>query len=102
MVFMAKRRYDALSPAARKILDDNAGEAMSRTLGAGWDEEADMAREKAKADSKQQVVTPTAEQTETWKQIVAPVTADWVKNTPGGDKVLDAFHTYLTDVKAGH
>ena len=102
MVFMAKRRYDALSPAARKILDDNSGEAMSRTLGAGWDEEAEAARAKAKADPKQQVVTPTAEQTETWKQIVAPVTADWVKNTPGGDKVLEAFHTYLTDVKAGH
>ena len=102
MVFIAKKRYDALSPAARKILDDNSGEAMSRTLGTAWDETAEEARQKAKADPKQQVVYPTDAETAKWQKAVAPVTADWVKNTPGGDKVLAAFHAYLTQVKAGH
>jgi TRAP-type transport system periplasmic protein len=101
MVFMAKKRYAALPPAARKILDANSGEAESRTLGAAWDEVANEALQAARADPKQQVVTPTAAQTEKWKQIVAPVTADWIKNTPGGEKVLTVFRTYLAQIKAG-
>ena len=36
MVFMAKKRYDALPPAAKKILDDNSGEAASRAWGKWW------------------------------------------------------------------
>ncbi len=102
MVFIARKRYDALSPAARKILDDNSGEKMSRTLGAAWDEVADEARENAQADPKQLVVAPSAAATAKWQQIVVPVTADWVKETPGGDKVLTAFHAYLDQVRAGH
>ncbi len=101
MVFISRKRYDALSAAARKILDDNSGEAASRTLGAAWDEVADEARAAAQADPKQQVVAPTAAATATWQKVVAPVTADWAKDTPGGDKVLTAFHTYLAQVKAG-
>lgn len=101
MVFMAKKRYDALPPAARKILDENSGEAASRTLGQAWDEVADEAREKAEADPKQQVVMPSAADTERWKKIIAPVTDDWVKATPGGDKVLAAFRRYLAEVDAG-
>jgi TRAP-type C4-dicarboxylate transport system substrate-binding protein len=102
MVFMAKKRYDALSPEARKILDDNRGEAESHTLGLAWDEVADEARKAAQADAKQQVVFPTAEAVAKWQQITAPVSADWVKNTPGGDKVLTAFHAYLAQIKAGN
>jgi TRAP-type C4-dicarboxylate transport system substrate-binding protein len=101
MVFMSKKRYDALPPAARKILDDNSGEAMSRTLGAAWDEVADEAREKAQADPRHQMVAPTAAATATWQKIVAPVAADWVKATPGGEQVLAAFHNYLNEVRAG-
>lgn len=101
MVFMAKKRYDALPPAAKKILDENSGEAASRTLGLAWDEVADEARKAAEADPKVQVVTPTADALAKWEKITAPVSADWVKNTPGGEKVLTAFRTYLAQVKAG-
>lgn len=101
MVFMARKRYDALPPAARQLLDENSGEAESRTLGAAWDEVADEARQAAAADPKQQVVDPTADAVARWQQMTAPVSADWVKNTPGGAKVLTAFHTYLEQVKAG-
>jgi TRAP-type C4-dicarboxylate transport system substrate-binding protein len=101
MVFMTKKRYDALPPEARKILDANSGESASRTLGAAWDEVADEARKAAEADPKQRVVYPNAEAVTKWQQITAPVSADWVKNTQGGDKVLTAFRTYLAQVKAG-
>ena len=101
MVFMAKKRYDALPLAAKKILDENSGEAASRTLGLAWDEVADEARKAAEADPKQQVVYPTADALAKWEKMTAPVSAEWVKNTPGGDKVLTAFRTYLAQVKEG-
>jgi TRAP-type transport system periplasmic protein len=101
MVFMARKRYEALPAPARKVLDGNSGEAASRTLGAAWDEVAEEARQAAEADPKQQVVYPSAEAVATWQRITAPVSADWVKNTPGGEKVLTAFRTYLAQVKAG-
>ncbi len=101
MVFMAKKRYDALPPAVRKILDENSGEAESRTLGAAWDEVAEEARQAAKSDPKQTVVYPSAEETAKWRQTVAPATAEWINKTPGGDKVLTRFREILAEVKAG-
>ncbi len=99
MVFMTRRRYDALPAPARRILDENSGEAASRTLGAAWDEAADGARQSAEADPKQQVVYPTAEAPARWKTITAPVSAEWIKNTPGGEKVLAAFGAYLAQIR---
>lgn len=101
MVFMAKKRYEALSPEARKIIDANSGEAESRALGKAWDEVEDEARQAAKKDPKHTVVTPSPELTAKWQAAVAPVTDAWVKATPGGDKVLAAFHETLAQVKAG-
>lgn len=101
MVFMTKKRYDALPPAARKILDDNRGETESHTLGVAWDEVADEARKAAEADPKQKVVYPTAAAVAKWQEITAPVASEWVKNTPGGAQVLTAFHSYLADIKTG-
>jgi len=101
MVFMAKKRYEALSPEARKIIDQNSGEAESRTLGKAWDEVAEEARQAAKKDPKHTVVTPSPEQTAKWQAAVATVTDAWVKATPGGDKILAAFHETLAKVTAG-
>jgi TRAP-type C4-dicarboxylate transport system substrate-binding protein len=101
MVFMAKKRYAALSPEARKLIDDNSGEAESRALGKAWDEVEDEARQAAKKDPKHTVITPSPELTAKWQAAVAPVTDAWIKATPGGDKVLAAFRETLAKVKAG-
>jgi TRAP-type C4-dicarboxylate transport system substrate-binding protein len=102
MVFMTRKRYDALPPEARKLIDENSGEAESRTLGKAWDEVAEEARQLAKSDPKQTVVTPTPEQTVKWKATVQPVTDGWIQKNPAGAKVLARFREILTDVKAGH
>lgn len=101
MVFMAKKRYQALSPEARKILDANSGEAQTRALGKAWDEVEEEARKAAKADPKHTVLMPAADLTATWQHAVAPITAAWAQSTPGGKEVLAAFHDTLTQVKAG-
>jgi TRAP-type C4-dicarboxylate transport system substrate-binding protein len=102
MVFMTKTRYAALSPEARKLIDQNSGEVESRALGKAWDEVEEEARQAAKKDQKHTVVVPSPELTAKWQQEVAPVTDAWVKATPGGDKVLAAFRQTLAEVKAAH
>ena len=37
MVFMSKKKWDTLSPAVKKVLESNSGEAQSRAFGAFWD-----------------------------------------------------------------
>jgi TRAP-type transport system periplasmic protein len=101
MVFMKKQRYAALSPEARKIIDRNSGEAESRVLGTAWDEVEGEARDAAKKDPKHTLFYPPAAMTATWQAEVAPITDAWVNATPGGDKVLAAFHQILAQVKAG-
>lgn len=102
MVFMAKRKYAALPPAARKILDDNSGEAESRVYGAFWDDVNREGRDMVKAlGEKHQIVTPRPEIVAKWRQAVSPVVDDWVKTTPDGAKVLAAFRTEMGGLKAG-
>jgi len=101
MVFMARKRYQALPAEARKILDANSGEAQSRALGKAWDEVETEARNAAKADSKHIVVDPPAELTAKWQKAVTPITANWAETTPGGKALLENFRAVLTEVKAG-
>ncbi len=101
MVFMARKRYDALPATVRKIIDENSGEAISRQLGKALDELSEEARLKAKAQSGQVDVFATEAQAAKWRELTAPVTAAWVKETPGGEKVLSTFRQILADVKAG-
>ncbi|HEY3920153.1 MAG TPA: hypothetical protein VGL83_20350 [Stellaceae bacterium] len=101
MVFMTKKRYAALSPEARAIIDRNSGKAETRALGKAWDEVEGEARDAAKNDPKRTVFYPPDTMTAKWEEETAPITDAWTQATPGGAKVLAAFHRTLAQVKAG-
>ena len=102
MVFMAKKKYDALPAAVRKILDDNSGEAESRVYGKFWDDVDNEGREMVKAlGDKHKIVQQSPETAAKWRAEVAPVIDDFVKTTPDGAKVLAAFRDETAKVKAG-
>jgi TRAP-type C4-dicarboxylate transport system substrate-binding protein len=103
MVFMAKKKYDALPAAVRKILDDNSGEAESRFYGKFWDDVDNEGRDMVKAlGGKHQIVQQSPEIAAKWRQAVEPVIDDWVKATPDGAKALAAFRAETAKVKAGN
>jgi TRAP-type C4-dicarboxylate transport system substrate-binding protein len=103
MVFMAKKKYDALPAAVKKILDDNSGEAESRVYGKFWDDVDNEGRDMVKAlGDKHQIVQQTPEMAAQWRKAVEPVIGDWVKSTPDGEKVLAAFREQSAKVKAGN
>jgi len=42
-----------------------------------------------------------AAELERWKRVLAPVTSQWVKTAPDGQKVLDAFRAEVKRIKSG-
>jgi TRAP-type C4-dicarboxylate transport system substrate-binding protein len=102
MVFISKKRYDALPAAARKVIDDHSGEAQSRRFGAFWDSVQDEGRQMVKArGDKHTIVRLTPEQEKSVRDKIAPVAAEWARSTPGGDKVLGAYRELIAKVKSG-
>ena len=101
-IFMAKKRYEALPAAARKIIDDNSGAAESRAFGAFWDKVDQEGRDDVRKLPGHQIVQLSPAQKEAWRQKIEPLVAAWTKSTPDGDKVLAAYRQQLAAVKAGH
>ena len=101
VIFMAKKKYDALPAAARSVLDANSGEPASRAYGRFWDEMAERARALIKRTPGQRLVPLDAAQTASWREKSAPVIADWAKSIPDGRKLLDRFTLMLAAINAG-
>ncbi len=102
MVFMARKKYDALPPSVRKLLDDNSGESFSRASGANFDQEAREQRGPIVASGKHQIVGLTPAQDAHWRQSIEPVVDSWTASHPGGAKLLDSYRALLAAVDAGH
>lgn len=100
MMFMAKKRYEALPAAARKILDDNSGEAAARSWGAFLDKLADEAKTHVRTLPRQKVVELSPEQRAKWHAALASITQQWVAETPGGGTVLNRFRELLAQAQA--
>lgn len=103
IVFMARKKFDSLPAEVRKIIMSESGEAQSRLYGKFWDTVNAEERAKIKAQpDKHTIVTLSPEQEKKWDARVKPVTDEWVKNTPGGQKILGTFEAEIAKVKAGH
>lgn len=101
MLFMSQHKYDSLPADARKAIDENSGEAMSRTWGKFVDNYAGKLRQQVLALPNQTEVKLTAEQTRAWRDKVAPVAQEWTAAHPGGEQLLKQYRAALADVKAG-
>ena len=101
MVFMTKQKYNALPAAVKKIIDANATEKDTRQFGVFWDKVNDETAAEVKGMAGHTVVRPSPAQLKSWQERMQPLTAEWVKATPGGDKVLAAYKKYLTEVAKG-
>jgi TRAP-type C4-dicarboxylate transport system substrate-binding protein len=99
-MFMARKRYDALPAAARKILDEYSGEEWSRKFGAFWDSEQTLGRELVEKIPGHTIVKLNPAQEATWKREADIAAANWAKSVPDGEKLLAAFKAELAKVKA--
>jgi TRAP-type C4-dicarboxylate transport system substrate-binding protein len=100
MIFMSRKKYDALPPAARKAIEDNSGEIGSRGWGRYLESLTNDQREIQKNDSKRKVVTLTPEQEAQWRRALEPLAEAWASRYPDGPKVLAAYKALLEEVRA--
>lgn len=98
MIFMAKKKFDALPAAAQKVLQDNSGEAASRVFGAYLDQDAARVRANVKAAG-QTVAAPDAAQMQ-WRDKLDPVDARYVDGVPNGAAILASYRRLLAAAKA--
>lgn len=100
MIFMAKKKYEALPAAARKVIDETSGASLSHSFGQFWDEQQVLGRKKTMSLKGQTLRKLTPAQRAEWDRRVKPVTAAWLKRTPGGAKVLAEYKADLAKASA--
>lgn len=100
MVFMAKKRFDALPAPVQKILIDNSGEAASRLFGEYWMNLDNEVRQQYRRSPSHTIVELTPAQRDSWRAKLEPIYTQWQKNTPGGTAVLAQFRALLGAVGA--
>jgi TRAP-type transport system periplasmic protein len=102
MVFMAKKSFDTLPAAARKVLEDNSGEAASRLFGEYWMNLDNEVRQQYRQSPGHTIAELTPAQLATWREKLQPIYAQWLKDTPGGTPVLTKYRALLQAVAAEH
>ena len=100
MVFMAKKKFDALPPAVQKILLDNSGESLSRQYGIAVDGEAAGIRDAVMAEDGQKTVTVPDAAMAQWQAKVKPVVDEWAASRKNGKAVLDKYRELYAQAAA--
>mgnify|MGYP003345737705 CR=1 FL=1 len=96
LIFMNKKKYDSLPAQAKAAIDRYSYAGFSEKLGRLTDEQWAEKREVVKDST---AVLPAQEEAR-WKKAVAPLSTDWAKETPNGQKVLAAFRSEVSAYEA--
>ena len=91
-IVMNKGVYAGLPAKARQAIDRNTGSAASQALGASWDKLYSDAQDAVRRMPGQRIVTPTPADHDRFKRdVIDPMTEEWVKRTPNGAAILAAY-----------
>ena len=102
MIFMSRKRFDALPAAARKVLMDESGEKTSRLYGAYWAKINADSRKDFEGKSGHTIVEPTRDENNIWREKLQKVVDRWVSADPQRARVLAAFQKEQAAIVAGH
>lgn len=100
-VWMTKKEYQSLSPEARKIIDENSGEAESRHAGKVFDELQAKAIANISGRADQKVVALNEDQAAKWKAMSQPLLDEWAARSPEHAKVLTLVKQEVARYRAG-
>jgi TRAP-type transport system periplasmic protein len=95
---MNKRKYDALPPDLKKVIDDNSGMATSAWLGKTQESNDPIGRASA-VERKNTIHTLSLEDAQQFRRAARPVEFEWVKDMDGrnfnGQKLLETARTLI-------
>jgi TRAP-type C4-dicarboxylate transport system substrate-binding protein len=99
---MNKDSYAKLPSDLRAAIDGASGDAMAKHMRGAASNEERIAVDKVAASPGAVLVTLQPAEIARWRERLRPMVDDWVKRTPGGDKVLAAFRAQIAKLGAGH
>jgi TRAP-type C4-dicarboxylate transport system substrate-binding protein len=100
-VLMNTEVYAKLPAAVKRAFDTESGQKFSRNYGVGLDKWNDESVAEYKAMKGHEVVVLAKDELARWQKILEPTTAEWVKATPDGAKVLAAFKAEIAKIRGG-
>jgi TRAP-type C4-dicarboxylate transport system substrate-binding protein len=101
IMIMNNKSYVNLSGKAKAVVDANSGTFYTNWFNKVID---DTERDKIAATEKmgnQSIYTLPPPELATWKKLIEPVVADWVKRTPDGAHVLATFRREIAAIRTG-
>ena len=101
-MFMNKKAYDRLPAKAKAAIDRYSGEAYSRRLGKAAMKMNAVGRARVKKMAGHTVARASKAEFARWRKRLAPLTDQWLKRTPDGAAVLEAFRAEVAKVRAGN
>ena len=99
IVMMSRKKFNALSPAAQKIMLEAQSEQEVRTFGAFWDRDNAFERNRVAAMAGHTVVDMPAEQSARLVKKFEPVFDRWAAGVPNGKAVLEKYREILAQVQ---
>ena len=72
-----KPKYDSLSPAQRKVIDDHCTPEWAQKIATPWADMESSGRDKIKAQPNQEVYPLTPEQLAAWRKAAEPLKTEW-------------------------
>ena len=94
---MNKDRYNSMSPAQKKVIDDHCNTEWAGKIGGPWADFEHDGIAKIKAEPGQEVYTITAEQLGEWRKAAEPLQKSWADNVKKAGGNPDAIMKELQD-----
>ena len=77
---MNKDKYDAMSAAQKKVIDDHCTTEWAEKVASPWADFEFAGRAKITAEAGHEVYKLTPEQLDAWRKAVAPTETQWAEN----------------------
>ncbi|MBS0527608.1 MAG: TRAP transporter substrate-binding protein [Proteobacteria bacterium] len=97
---MNKAKYDAMSPAQKKVIDDHCTTEWAVKVSSPWNKFEAAGRAKMKAASGHEVYELTPDQQKAWKTATAPLQKQWADAVTKGGGNADALYKEFQDTLA--
>lgn len=99
-IVLNKKKWSKLSASQQALIDKYGGEFMARKAGNAFDTLGHERKSKHQNDADRTFISLSEADLNKARAAVQPIYDSWIKNTPNGQKKLDALQAMLTEIRS--
>ena len=99
-IVMGKPAYERLPDVGKRAIDAYSYEKFSRAMGQSGDRQANGARGFIGGMAGQSVYRLAPAEEARWRKQLEPISEEWVKTTPNGAAILEAYRAEMKKIRA--